>query len=105
MIKNLVNTWNILAPSEIRVDNRGILPIKDDGGCGLLHLDCLRPYQEDMLQGYLQRCVAERRWNFDLSFVGSELNRELGWVVRMAALGVDGHFRGNYANSRDGSTF
>jgi hypothetical protein len=62
MIKNLLKTWQILAPNEVKYvnDTLYLLNSIEEGiaciGQGLL------PHEQDALQGYIQRGIQDRGW-------------------------------------------
>jgi hypothetical protein len=66
MSNNYIETWQKYAPKEIRFDDRGILPLKDNSPSDSIYLDATRSCERDILQGYLQRCIVERAWVFVL---------------------------------------
>ncbi len=66
MLKNLLKTWETLAPAEVKyvADTLYLLNSIDEGipcvGQGLL------TYEQDALQGYIQRCIESRGWGWKL---------------------------------------
>jgi hypothetical protein len=70
MIKNLLNTWEILAPDEVRCDEHGLVWLKDRYSASM-HIEpmsdgSLLPFERFILQGYLQQCIEARGWQLFL---------------------------------------
>jgi len=66
MLKNLLKTWEILAPDVVRCDEHGLVWLKDPYSASL-HIEPmsdggLLPFERFILQGYIQQCIQSRGW-------------------------------------------
>jgi hypothetical protein len=72
MLKNLLKTWWILAPDEVAFgeDHKHLFLRKNTEEHGLCAIGVgLRLcYEQDALQGYIQRCIEARGWSYKLGF-------------------------------------
>jgi hypothetical protein len=71
MLENLLKTWAVLAPDEIKIEDGGeyILSKTVDWNIypeGVLIYDSFfeEAYTIDTLQGYIQRCISAREWRW-----------------------------------------
>jgi hypothetical protein len=73
MLKNLLKTWWILAPDEVAFgeDHKHLFLRKNTEEHGLcaIGIGLRLCYEQDALQGYLQRCIHARNWYFSLQQV------------------------------------
>jgi hypothetical protein len=62
MLKNSLKTWQILAPNEVKYVNDTLYLLNSiEEGIACIEQGLL-PYEQDVLQGYLQRCIEAREW-------------------------------------------
>lgn len=77
MLKNLLKTWEILAPDEVRCDEWGGVWMRDRYSASfcieLSNDGFLLPYEEFLLQGYIQQCIEARKWEYEI--YGNSINR------------------------------
>ena len=75
MLKTLLKDWDELAPGEVSFDYEDtcLRLNKNTKMYGLCSIDTssdLLPYEQDTLQGYLQRCIENRGWAYKVGFDG-----------------------------------
>jgi len=72
MLKNLLKTWAALAPDEVAFgeDHKHLYLRKNTEEHGLcaIGIGLKLCYEQDALQGYLQRCIEARGWSYKLGF-------------------------------------
>jgi hypothetical protein len=71
MLKNLLKTWETLAPDEVTFDYEDTClrlnkNTKRFGLCAIDTSSDLLPYEQGTLQGYIQRCIEDRGWQLFL---------------------------------------
>jgi len=83
-LKNLLKTWEILAPDEVRCEaRRGLFWLKDRYSASM-HIEPMSdggslPFEKFILQGYIQQCIEDRGWDFSIS-------TELNWQLKDATI-------------------
>jgi hypothetical protein len=77
MLENLLKTWTILAPDEIEAKESGEYALSKTAEWNIYSSFFEEAYTINTLQGYLQRCIEARKWDFEIRGLSGYLNGRL----------------------------